>query len=417
MTTSVATEAPIDVNGVSVPNRPGGRVLAVLRDAGASVPTLCYDARLEPQGTCRMCLVEVEVDGRTETVASCTAFSQPGMTVRTHTDEIVEYRKTLLEMLLSEINDPSVEAPLSALGDYEFQDAVREYGARPDAFRPLKRREKPDDPNPFIVRDYDLCIACFRCTNICNDWEQAAAITVSGRGQDSKIFSHFNNLLLDSPCTFCGQCVNTCPTGALTNRKLVDGLSPLAPAVSPEKSGRKPGGKSVEQPEIKAPEVQASGAAAEKPESLLGPSGDSVRLGPDTDVDRTSTICPYCGVGCGINLLTQDGKLVGSEPDFSAPSRGSLCVKGQFGSWDFINSEERLTTPLIKNADGEFERATWDEALTLITDRFKRYRRENGPDSLVFWSSARTTSESNYLAQKFTRVALGTNNIDNCSRT
>ncbi|MDP6824237.1 MAG: 2Fe-2S iron-sulfur cluster-binding protein, partial [Dehalococcoidia bacterium] len=123
--TSVATEAPIDVNGVAVPNRPGGRVLAVLRDAGASVPTLCYDDRLEPQGTCRMCLVEVEVDGRKETVASCTAFSEPGMSIRTHTEEIVEYRKTLLELLLSEIGDPSHGGQAAALGHYEFQAAVR----------------------------------------------------------------------------------------------------------------------------------------------------------------------------------------------------------------------------------------------------------------------------------------------------
>ncbi len=390
--TSVATEAPIDVNGVTVPNRPGGRVLAVLRDAGASVPTLCFDDRLEPQGTCRLCLVEVEINGRTETVASCTGFSEPGMTVRTHTDEIVEYRKTLLEMLLSEIEDPSKIKQTEALGDYEFQAAVREYGAQADAFNPLERRKKVDDPNPFIKRDYDLCIACFRCTNICNDWEQVSAITVSGRGQESTIFSKFNNLLMESPCTFCGQCVNTCPTGALTNRKLVDAVTPVPMAWD---------GDSVE----------------EMLQSVPGPAGDIVPLGPDTAVDRTSTICPYCGVGCGINLIAQDGALIGSEPDFSAPSQGSLCVKGQFGSWDFINSDERLTTPLIKNAQGEFERASWDTALTLITDKLKHYKEVYGPDSMVFWSSARTTSESNYLAQKFARVALGTNNIDNCSRT
>ena len=366
--------------------------MAVLRDAGASVPTLCFDDRLEPQGTCRMCLVEVEVNGRKETVASCTAFSEPGMSVRTHTDEIVDYRKTLLEMLLSEIEDPLKIGQTEALGDYEFQAAVREYGAQPDAFNPLDRRKKVADPNPFIKRDYDLCIACFRCTNICNDWEQASAITVTGRGQDSTIFSKFNNLLMESPCTFCGQCVNTCPTGALTNRKLVDAVTPVPMAWN---------GDSVE----------------EMLQSVPGPSGDFVLLGPDTAVDRTSTICPYCGVGCGINLIAQDGALVGSEPDFSAPSQGSLCVKGQFGSWDFINSDERLTTPLIKNAEGEFEPASWDSALTLITDKLKHYKDVDGPDSMVFWSSARTTSESNYLAQKFARVALGTNNIDNCSRT
>ncbi|MBT3943631.1 MAG: molybdopterin-dependent oxidoreductase [Chloroflexi bacterium] len=390
--TSIATEAPVDVNGVAVPNRPGGRVLAVLRDAGASVPTLCYDDRLEPQGTCRMCLVEVEMNGRTETVASCTAFSEPGMKVRTHTKEIVEYRKTLLELLLSEVRDPAKDSKRAALGDYEFQAAVREYGAEADAFRPLERRQKVDDPNPFIARDYDMCIACFRCTNICNDWEQASAITVAGRGQDSNIFTKFSNLLMESPCTFCGQCVNTCPTGALTNRKLANAITP----VSMDWEGE------VEEAESN---------------TLPAPSGDAVQLGPETAVERTKTICPYCGVGCGINLITQDGELVGSEPDFSAPSQGSLCVKGQFGSWDFINSDERLTTPIIKNAQGEFEPASWDEALTLVTDKFKHYRDTNGPDSTVFWSSARTTSESNYLAQKFARVALETNNIDNCSRT
>ena len=390
--TSIATEAPIDVNGVIVPNRPGGRVLAVLRDAGASVPTLCFDDRLEPQGTCRMCLVEVEVNGRKETVASCTAFSEPGMSVQTHTDEIVQYRKTLLEMLLSEIKDPSKIGQTESLGDYEFQAAVREYDAQPDAFNPLDRRKKVADPNPFIKRDYDLCIACFRCTNICNDWEQASAITVTGRGQDSTIFSKFNNLLMESPCTFCGQCVNTCPTGALTNRKLADAVIPT-------------------------PMAWNGDLAEEMLQSVPGPSGDFVPLGPGTAVDRTSTICPYCGVGCGINLITQAGDLIGSEPDFSAPSQGSLCVKGQFGSWDFINSDERLTTPLIKNAQGAFEPASWDSALTLITDKLKHYKDVDGPDSMVFWSSARTTSESNYLAQKFARVALGTNNIDNCSRT
>jgi len=398
--TSVATEAPIDVNGVTVPNRPGGRVLAVLRDAGASVPTLCYDDRLDPQGTCRMCLVEVEVNGRTETVASCTAFSEPGMSVRTHTPEIVEYRKTLLEMLLSEIEDPAKIGQARALGNHEFQAAVREYDARHDAFNPLERRVKAEDPNPFIKRDYDLCIACYRCTNICNDWEQASAITVSGRSQDVSIFSKFDNLLMESPCTFCGQCVNTCPTGALSNRKMSDSLVP-APMVWQETPELEP------EPEAK-PEIQIN---------IPAPSGDKVTLGPATSVDRTPTICPYCGVGCGINLITQNGELVGSEPDFSAPSLGSLCVKGQFGSWDFINSDERLTTPLIKNSDGEFEPASWDKALTLVTDKLKHYREVYGPDSLVFWSSARTTSESNYLAQKFTRVALRTNNIDNCSRT
>lgn len=359
-----AAQALVIVNGAGVRYREGGRVLGALRQAGTDVPTLCYDERVGPAGTCRMCLVEVEVDGKKQIVASCTAFQQPEMKVRTHTPELREYRRTLLELLLSETPPPSECPKCRSFKTCEFHAAVREYDAKWDRFPRLKTREKAEDPNPFIQRDYDFCIACYRCTNICNEWEMASAITVAGRGQSSRIHTFFDNKLLDSPCTFCGQCINTCPTGALTDRKIV--------------------GKTV----------------AEK-------------------VHRTKTICPYCGVGCGIHLLTQDGQLVGSEPDFSAPSRGSLCVKGQFGSWEFVRSEERLKFPLIRRGGkaGALERATWDEALDLIASNLKQIIARDGPDATTVWCSARCTNESNYLLQKFARTAIGTNNVDNCSRT
>jgi predicted molibdopterin-dependent oxidoreductase YjgC len=169
------------------------------------------------------------------------------------------------------------------------------------------------------------------------------------------------------------------------------------------------------------------------------------------DLKRTKTICPYCGVGCGINLLSTSGQVAGVEPDFSAPSRGSLCVKGQFASWEFVRSEDRLKYPLIRvgveskgssergpstssgragaergglpalrHAPGPgaaFRRATWDEALDLVASRLKEIAARDGPDALVCWASARVVTEANYLMQKFARVAIGTNNIDNCSRT
>ncbi|MBI4220474.1 MAG: (2Fe-2S)-binding protein [Chloroflexi bacterium] len=359
-----ATSPLVLVNGVGVQYREGGRVLGALREAGYKVPTLCYDERVGPVGTCRMCLVEVEVDGRKQVVASCTAFQQAGMKVATHSADLRAYRQTLLEMLLSETPPPSECPKCQSFATCEFHSAVYEYEAKYDRLPSLRRRSKAADANPFIQRDYDFCIACYRCTNICNDWERASAITVDGRGQGSRIFSFFDNELLKSPCTFCGQCINTCPTGALTDRKIV--------------------GKTVA-----------------------------------SKVTRTRTICPYCGVGCGIHLLTQDGELVGAEPDFSAPSRGSLCVKGQFGSWEFVRSEERLKYPLIRRGgkSGTLERASWDEALDLITGKFKQVIAESGPDSITCWCSARCVNEANYLLQKFTRTAIGTNNVDNCSRT
>ena len=361
MTTEIKRKLNVEVNGINIECTSQARVLDAINEAGFDVPTLCYDERTGPQGTCRMCLVEVEVEGKTQQVAACTAFASDGMQVATHSDEIVDYRKTILELLLSETSSPTACPKCISFKKCELHDAAEQYDAKWDAFPSLVAREKPKDPNPFIQRDYDYCISCFRCTNICNDWEQAGAITVHGRGQENSIASFFNNDLLQSPCTFCGQCINTCPTGALTDKKIV--------------------GKTKAE-----------------------------------DIKRTKTICPYCGVGCGIHLLSENGQLKGTEPDFDAPSRGSLCVKGQFASWEFVKSEERLKYPLIKK-NGAFERASWDEALDLMTKRFTEIREESGPDSIVCWSSARSVTEANYLMQKFSRVGIGTNNIDNCSRT
>lgn len=361
MTTQVKNRLKVEVNGIAIDCGTDARVLDAIKSAGFDVPTLCYDERTGPQGTCRLCLVDVEVNGQIQQIAACTTFASPEMRVETHSDSITDYRKTILEMLLSETSSPTNCPKCVSFKECELHTAAEEYDAKWDAFSSLVTREKAKDDNPFIQRDYDYCISCFRCTNICNDWEQAGAITVKGRGQENTIASVFNNKLLESPCTFCGQCINTCPTGALTDKKIV---------------------------------------GTTKAENL----------------ERTKSICPYCGVGCGIHLLTEGGELKGTEPDFDAPSRGSLCVKGQFASWEFVKSDERLKYPLIKE-NGSFRRASWDEALNLVTKRFTAIRDDSGPDSLVCWSSARTVTEANYLMQKFARIGFGTNNIDNCSRT
>ena len=201
----------IEVNGdpISIPQ--DKRVLDAINLSKQKVPTLCFDERIGPQGTCRMCLVEVKVKEQISYVASCTAMVEENMEVFTHSDSLIEYRKTLLELTLSEIKWDQKSMDNTTLTNDEFKMAVEEY--KPTNFFPkLQPREKVKDENPFISRDYDKCIACYRCTNICNDWEQASAITIDGRGQDSKIFSFFDNKLMNSDCTFCGQCINTCPT-------------------------------------------------------------------------------------------------------------------------------------------------------------------------------------------------------------
>lgn len=351
---------PVYVDGKHVPFREGQSILEVLRTAGVQLPDLCHDPRLGPQGTCRLCLVHVE--GQPGLVAACATPAQPAMRVATDTEALRDYRRTVLELLLSEL-PPSRECPrCSTLGCCSLHAAAARFGAQEDRFPKLRFRQSSQDANPFIQRDYRWCIACYRCTRICGEWEMAGAIAPAGRGQGIHIRSFPTDRLLESPCTFCGQCIGTCPTGALTDRK----------------------------------------------------AADQIGTG---EVTRVRTICPYCGTGCGIHLIAQGGHLVGVEPDFSNPvNQGSLCVKGQFASWEFANSPDRLTTPLIRE-NGSFRQATWEEAYQLIATRLSEVRDTCGPDAIALWSSARATNEANYLMQKFARVVVGTNNIDNCART
>lgn len=183
MTTEIRNKLNLKVNGIEISCGTDARVLDAIRSAGFDVPTLCYDERIGPQGTCRMCLVDVEVDGQSQQVAACTAFASADMEVETHSDSITDYRKTILELLLSETSSPANCPKCLSFKKCELHTAVEEYGAKWDAFPSLVVREKAQDDNPFIQRDYDYCISCFRCTNVCNDWEQAGAITVEGRVQ------------------------------------------------------------------------------------------------------------------------------------------------------------------------------------------------------------------------------------------
>ena len=352
---TVAHEAFID--GVAVPVEGEQSILEATRALGTHVPTLCYDPRLEPVGSCRLCLVKVE--GRRLPVAACAQRLEPGMRVTTSDEELRDLRQMILRLVLSE--NPGGECPkCRELGPCELHRLAEEYQVG-TGLPGITSGARSDDANPFILRDYPKCIYCYRCTRVCAEVEQAHAIAPAGRGFATRIATPFDGGLLESPCTFCGQCIQTCPTGALADRKML---------------GR---------------------ARAE-------------------EVTEVRSICPFCGTGCGITLRVARGQVIGATPDWSsAPSQGSLCVKGQFGL-DFIHRPDRLTTPLIRRG-GALEPASWEEAYDLIARQFMAIKAESGPDAFAFWSSARGTSEANYLMQKLARAVIGTNNIDNCART
>ena len=370
------------INGNELTFTPGETILQVAKRNGIDIPTLCYLKRATPTGACRICLVEVE--GARNLVASCSTPAAPNMVIKTDSPRVINARRLNIELLLAsghhnclaqEMDEDSwAEFQLKAMqpeahkdicpayGDCRLQDLAIRYQVRDVRFQPKEIKYPIEDVNPFIVRDFSRCILCGRCVQACNEVQVNNAISYGYRGADSKIVAKGDLPLKDSECVFCGECVQACPVGALVPKEDLN------------------------------------------LHRLKG-----------TPIKRVRTTCSYCGVGCQIYLHVQEGKVIKvTGVEDVGPNYGSLCVKGRFG-YEFINHEERLTRPLIKE-NGEFREASWDEALEHVAQRFKKVREKNGSDSIGVFCSARMTNEENYVAQKFTRAALGTNNIDHCAR-
>jgi len=354
------TSAELTLDGKPVAFTPGETILEVARRQGADVPTLCYDPRLDAFGGCRLCVVEIE--GMRNPVASCARAAEAGMAVRTASPMLDKHRKTLLEMVCSENRQVDVD-PLAGLASQELSVLADRYGARTGRFEGRRSgTSRPDDDNPFILRDYEQCISCYRCVRVCAEQEGDFAISVKNRGFGTQITVEFDGILDDSACTFCGQCVQTCPTGALADKKAL--------------------------------------RAADRPEPIV----------------KTRTVCTYCGVGCSMDILTKGETVVGVQPAMDGPANlGALCVKGQF-AFDFVHHEDRLSSPLVRGSDGELHETSWDEALDRAAQGFLEARDKHGRESIYAIASGRAPHEAAYTTQRFIRAGFWTNHIDNCSR-
>ncbi len=358
--TETSRNLTMTFDGQEIAFAEGETIYQVARRNDKQVPTLCYDERLEAFGACRLCVVEVE--GMKAPVASCTTKATQGMIVRGATPAVEKFRKTLLEMVVSENREVDVN-PLRGFASQELATLADRYGARTGRFKGKKsgQSNKADD-NPFILRDYDLCISCYRCVRVCAEQEGDYAISVMNRGFSTQITTEFNGRLKESACTFCGQCVQTCPTGALADKKAL--------------------------------------RAADLP----------------GEIKKTRTICPYCGVGCSVDLLTKGDRLVGVQPAMDGPANhGALCIKGQF-AFDFVQHEDRLKRPLLRQLDGSLREVEWDVALDAAAEGFRRALEEHGRRSIYGIASGRAPHEAAYSMQKFIRAGFGTHYVDNCSR-
>ncbi|HET7342615.1 MAG TPA: formate dehydrogenase subunit alpha [Methylomirabilota bacterium] len=333
----------IDDRHVELPE--GATVLDGVNRLGLPLPQLCKDPDRAPLGACRTCLVHVE--GVRGTPAACHLPAREGMVVSTRHPEVARVRTTVLDLTRSMLTPGGERDGFGQVGA-----ALERHGRRAPSWTPLHGFDA-DASKSFFVLDRDACILCGRCTTACDDVQQIGAIALLGRGHASKVGVAGDGLLADSVCTSCGQCVATCPTGALRPKE--------APAV----------------------------------------------------IARVvETTCPYCGVGCGIeSRVTTDGRLAAMADDVPAnrSSLGMLCVKGRFAT-GFVHALDRVTTPRIKR-DGRWIEVGWDEALDAAAEGLARHRGRFGA-----LASAKATNEDGYLVQKFCRVVMGTNDVDHCTR-
>lgn len=356
----------LTIDGKKVTVKKLSTVLDAARKLNIPIPTLCHHPELSPHGGCRLCIVEI--NGRAKPIAACTTFASEGMDVITTSPNLEKLRRTTLELLLSD--HPNDCMVCEKAGDCTLQDLAYFYGVRENRFEGERRGYTKKDNNPFIERDLEKCILCGQCVRICDEIQGVGAIDFAYRGFKSKICPPYEK---DLDCEFCGQCVAVCPTGALTG-KMWD------------------------------------------------------HKGRQKDIKKVDTICPYCGCGCNITLHVRRNEVIRVSSRENTINKGWLCVKGRFG-YGFINSPDRLTKPLIRIATKEsqksevksqisnlFREASWDEALDYIAKRVGEIKEKYGPDSIAGLSSARCTTEENYLFQKFMRAGIGTNNVDHCAR-
>jgi formate dehydrogenase major subunit len=349
----------IEIDGLPATVKAGTTILRAARESGVEIPRLCATDSLKPFGSCRLCVVEIE--GRTGYPASCTTAVEPGMKIRTQTDQVARLRRNVMELYISD--HPLDCLTCSANGDCELQDMAGAVGLREVRYGMdgANHLDAPvDESNPYFSFDPSKCIVCSRCVRACDEVQGTFALTIEGRGFDSKVAASIDETFLDSECVSCGACIQVCPTATLMEKSIIDHGQPEHSVI---------------------------------------------------------TTCAYCGVGCSFKAEMKGDQVVRMTPykDGEA-NHGHSCVKGRF-AWGYSTHKDRVLDPMIRdNTSDPWRIVTWDEAIGFAARRFREIQKKYGRKSIGGITSSRCTNEEVWLVQKLVRAAFGNNNVDTCAR-
>ena len=353
------TQITLEIDGVNVTVPAGTSVMRASTIAGVNVPKLCATDSLEAFGSCRVCLVEIE--GRKGYPASCTTPVENGMKVRTQTSKLADIRRGMMELYISDHPLDCLTCPTN--GNCELQDVAGIVGLREVRYGYKGKNHldlKKDESNPYFTYDASKCIVCNRCVRACEETQGTFALTIDGRGFDSRVAAGQNENFMESECVSCGACVQACPTATLTEKTVI----------------------------------------------MMGQAEHSA-----------ITTCAYCGVGCSFKAEMKGNEVVRMVPHKDGKANhGHSCVKGRF-AWGYATHKDRMLKPMIrKKITDPWQEVSWEEAIGYAASEFRRIQAKHGKDSIGGITSSRCTNEETYLVQKLVRAAFGNNNVDTCAR-
>lgn len=382
------------VNGKPAEVNPGERLIDAINRSGIGIPQVCYHPQLGPIQTCDTCMVEI--NGKLE--RACATMAADGLRVETESSRAQAAQREAFDRILGNHLLYCTVCDNSN-GNCTVHNTTRLLAVE---HQRIPYRPKPyevDSTNPFYRYDPQQCILCGRCVEACQNLQVNETLSINWEDPHPRVLWDGGAPIGESSCVSCGHCVTVCPCNALMEKSMLGQAGYFTALPEQALRGMIDIVKGVE------PEVGYG--------AIMGLSEAEAAM-RETDIKRTKTVCTYCGVGCSFEVWTRDRHILKVEPADGPANGVSTCIKGKFG-WDFVNSSDRLTKPLIREGD-RFREATWDEALNLVARRFSEIKAAHGPDALAFISSSKCTNEESYLMQKLARAVIGTNNMDNCSR-